>query len=307
MSDLPFMPLWVAKYDARTMHLSLEEDGAYMRLLRLCWVTPGQRLVADDAWIARMLRVPDEATYDRVVKRVLREFFYKERGYWKNARLTQVWDAQSRISSSRSAAGKKGAQAKHQKTQGPPSGKATGKQGGKTEAELKQPEPESITKQASKLALGNQVRDCLGPRAANTVKDGNVDAVVAEWLAMGATEAEILEVVQRKTSARDQAPIRSLRALNADIGEVIANRRQPAPPPKFLDVPPGKAGECVAAIIRRHGQDRATAWLAGATWSDGAVVVASEFDRQRVDGDFGEILRAYEFDVEVAPPAKKTA
>ncbi|MGH3055781.1 MAG: DUF1376 domain-containing protein, partial [Gaiellaceae bacterium] len=50
MSELPFLPLWIAKYEAKTSHLSFAEDGAYMRLLRLCWVTPGGTLPADDAW-----------------------------------------------------------------------------------------------------------------------------------------------------------------------------------------------------------------------------------------------------------------
>ena len=31
----PYFPLHVADYEAKTAHLTIEEDGAYMRLLRL--------------------------------------------------------------------------------------------------------------------------------------------------------------------------------------------------------------------------------------------------------------------------------
>ena len=38
---VPYFPLYIADYDSKTAHLTLEEDGAYLRLLRLCWRTPG--------------------------------------------------------------------------------------------------------------------------------------------------------------------------------------------------------------------------------------------------------------------------
>lgn len=33
---LPYFPLYVDDYEADTPHLTLEEDGAFSRLLRLC-------------------------------------------------------------------------------------------------------------------------------------------------------------------------------------------------------------------------------------------------------------------------------
>jgi uncharacterized protein YdaU (DUF1376 family) len=119
MSDLPFFPLWVSKYEARTAHLTLEEDGAYLRLLRLCWVTPQCRIPADDAWIARMMRV-DMATFERVVRPMLSEFFRKEgkgaSAAFINPKLLEIYLEKSGISQMRRAAGRAGGNAKALKT-----------------------------------------------------------------------------------------------------------------------------------------------------------------------------------------------
>ena len=81
--SLPYFPFYPSDFEAKTSHLSLEEDGAYNRLLRLMWMTPGCSLPDDPVWIARRLRV-DAATYDRVVAPVIAEFF-------KRARKRRVW------------------------------------------------------------------------------------------------------------------------------------------------------------------------------------------------------------------------
>lgn len=108
--DLPYMPLWVSKYDAKTKHLTLEEDGAYLRLLRLCWTTPGRNLPADDEWVRRQLRV-DQDTYDRVVKIVLGEFFKVRAGRYVNDKLCEIFKHSLTVSSSRKEPGHKGGKA----------------------------------------------------------------------------------------------------------------------------------------------------------------------------------------------------
>ena len=65
--SLPYFPMYPSDFEAKTSHLTLEEDGAYNRLLRLCWMTPGASIPDDDAWIMRRMRV-DQATFDRVVR-----------------------------------------------------------------------------------------------------------------------------------------------------------------------------------------------------------------------------------------------
>lgn len=298
MSDLPFLPLWVAQYDARTAHLSLEEDGAYMRLLRMAWAAPGCRLLADDAWLRRMMRV-DETTYERAVKPILVEFFYKERGYWKNRRLSEVWDAQSRMISARSAAGRKGARAKHQKTNGSGPDKASGKRTGKRMAEPKQSESESETDKACKQALEKRVREALGNGVADIEDDAIADAVDS-WQRLGATEGDIVETVRRQTLHRRKRPLRSLGALTPDVQAAIAARlaKPAAPPPRErppLVRPDGRAGLCFDAITDKFGLPAAEAWLAGAPWTEDEVVLRSEYDRAQVEQRFGGVLRQHGF------------
>lgn len=84
--SLPYFPMYPTDFEADTSHLTLEEDGAYNRLLRICWMTPGCSIPDDDAWIMRRLRV-DRATFDTVVRVVLDEFFTVENGRLSNATL----------------------------------------------------------------------------------------------------------------------------------------------------------------------------------------------------------------------------
>lgn len=115
MSDLPFMPLWVSKYEAHTAHLTLCEDGAYLRLLRLCWRTPGGTIPADDAWVTRQMRV-DAETFASTVKPILREFFTVRRGRYVNDALKRFFDEANEKNVRRKNAGRKGGEAKARKT-----------------------------------------------------------------------------------------------------------------------------------------------------------------------------------------------
>lgn len=116
MSTHPFIPLYVDDYDAATAHLTLEEDGVYSRLIRLCWRTPGCSLPNDLPWIARKIRVP-ASDADRILAPVLSEFFRLQRGRLVQKRLKAEYDDISRKKSARKTAGKKGGDAKARKTQ----------------------------------------------------------------------------------------------------------------------------------------------------------------------------------------------
>lgn len=124
MAELPSMPLFIADYEAATAHLTVEEDGAYTRLLRLCWMTPGCSIPDDDAWITRRMRV-DQDTYNRVVRPIIDEFFSRENGRVFQRRLMKEFKYVSRVSSERKKAGKRGAANKWQKTKENTDGKAT--------------------------------------------------------------------------------------------------------------------------------------------------------------------------------------
>lgn len=124
MSALPYLPLFVDDYDGATAHLTIEEDGAYLRLLRLCWRTPGCSIPDEPAWIMRKLRV-DLAAFDRVVSPILEEFFSRSRGRYFQKRLREEFGRSTKLSQARKNAGKKGGTNKALNSKGKTSGKAT--------------------------------------------------------------------------------------------------------------------------------------------------------------------------------------
>lgn len=105
--SLAYFPFYPSRFEAKTAHLSLEEDGAYNRLLRLCWMSPGCSVPDDAGWLMRRLRV-DAETYERVVAVVIAEFFKRRRGRLYNPRLSEIFDETSDAHNRRVNAGKKG-------------------------------------------------------------------------------------------------------------------------------------------------------------------------------------------------------
>ena len=128
------MPLYVADYDADTAHLTLAEDGAYSRLLRLSWRTPGCTMPEDDDWIMRRMRV-DREEFDRLIKPIISEFFSVKKGRVFSARLQHEFERINATSKMRSIAGKKGGHPR--KAQ-----KANGKDLSPAKTKRKQLEPE---------------------------------------------------------------------------------------------------------------------------------------------------------------------
>lgn len=131
--NVPYIPLYIDDFDGATAHLTPEEEGIYMRLLKLSWRTPGCSLPNDIPWIARKVRV-SEADFRRVGEPVLREFFSLIRGRWTQRRLKKEWDKLACKIRERSKAGRAGGVAKALKTAENSPGKRT--------VLLKQPEPE---------------------------------------------------------------------------------------------------------------------------------------------------------------------
>ena len=133
MNALAYFPMYPDDFEADTAHLTLAEDGAYNRLLRLCWRTPGCSIPAEKEWIYRRLRALSDD--DRaVIDTVLDEFFTIESGRCSNARLTKEWVAANEAYERRKNAGSKGGKAKSLKTLASASSNAV--------ALTKQPEPE---------------------------------------------------------------------------------------------------------------------------------------------------------------------
>jgi uncharacterized protein YdaU (DUF1376 family) len=131
--SLPYFPMYPTDFEAKTSHLSIAEDGAYNRLLRICWMAPGCSMPADEAWVMRRVRAVSEADQE-AVRAILSEFFTIEKGRYSNARLTREWNAANEAHEKRKNAGTKGGLAKGAKT--------NKKMSSNAKAMPKQPEPE---------------------------------------------------------------------------------------------------------------------------------------------------------------------
>jgi uncharacterized protein YdaU (DUF1376 family) len=111
MSDIPYLPLYVNDYEGDTAHLSLEEDGAYSRLIRLCWRTSGCSVPNDCKWIMKRMRATQEE-YDTIIKPIISDYFTIKKGRVFQKRLQQEFNKISTTISERKRAGKKGGKAK---------------------------------------------------------------------------------------------------------------------------------------------------------------------------------------------------
>ena len=62
----------------------------------------------------------------------------------------------------------------------------------------------------------------------------------------------------------------------------------------------GRAGACFRALVERFGERKINAWLAGAAWRESELLLESEYARQRVENEFGGILRLFEIEATAA-------
>jgi len=150
--SLPYFPMYPTDFEAKTSHLSIAEDGAYNRLLRICWMTPGCSMPADEAWVMRRARAVSEADQE-AVRAILSEFFTIEKGRYSNARLTREWIAANEAHEKRKNAGAKGGAAKGAKTKE--------KAPSNAQAMPKQPEPEPDIKTEAKASAKKSRRNPL--------------------------------------------------------------------------------------------------------------------------------------------------
>lgn len=101
------MPLFISDYEGDTAHLTIEEDGIYNRLLRLCWRTPGCSVPDDAKWIARKMRVTDEYYAENVVP-LIEEFFQIKSARVFSSRQQEIFEEYNDKHQRRVDAGKKG-------------------------------------------------------------------------------------------------------------------------------------------------------------------------------------------------------
>ena len=184
--SLPYFPMYPSDYEAKTSHLTIAEDGAYFRLLRLCWMTTGCSLPDDDAWIMRRARAPSDDE-KQAIRTILDEFFTLKNGRWINERLVSEFKEAESKHLKRKKAGRKGGSAKSLKSNDNEPSNATAMPE-QCSSNQNQNQNQSLLYD-TKVSLVNQVKaDCE-----NAVSDWNQAAGDNGW-----------PKVQRLTSARSK-------------------------------------------------------------------------------------------------------
>ena len=191
--SLPYFNMYPADFEADTSHLTLEEDGAYNRLLRLMWMTPGCSLPNDDSWIARRMRC-DAETFARVVKPLISEFLAVENGRVFSPRLRREAMLSEQAHQRRVNAGSNGGRKPNQL-------KNNGSEPSIAKAMPKQPEPEPEPEPVS-----NSDTDVSGDAAEQDFAKQVFDRAVSFLGRYGAKEKDARSFVGRlrKTNSDSQ-------------------------------------------------------------------------------------------------------
>lgn len=185
MSDLPSMPLFVDVFEAATSHLTLEEDGAYNRLLRLCWRTSGCTIPNDPSWIAKRLRLSAD-DFERVVRPLIDEFFTVENGRLFQKRQRKEFEYVTNIIAVRKEAGSMGGKARALKYNDLVGGKPT------IELEAKSSKPQAPTltptptqdsqSGSSQTDIFNQADNSVGAVSPKRAPNDRGSSLPADWV-----------------------------------------------------------------------------------------------------------------------------
>jgi uncharacterized protein YdaU (DUF1376 family) len=208
--SLPYFPMYPSDFEAKTSHLTLTEDGAYNRLLRLCWMTPGCDIPADEAWVMRRARaVTDD---DKLaVLTILGEFFTVKNGRYSNAKLKLIFGEVNEAHQKRVSAGSKGGKAKSLKSNNSVSSNATAK------PKQPEPEPEPYKKEDTNVSLS------VSPPA--------IDEIAKSVSAYNATAARVgWPIIQKLSPARRTALTARLKDAGGADGWDVALAKAEASP-----------------------------------------------------------------------------
>jgi uncharacterized protein YdaU (DUF1376 family) len=319
MSTHPYLPLYVDDYEAATAHLSIEEDGVYSRLIRLCWRTPGCSLPNDPAWIARKVRLSPE-DFARIAEPVIAEFFKLQRGRLVQRRLKREYDNISRKKSARKSAGKKGGEAKARNEHDKQPSNASGLLGDTRAFPEPEPEPQERGIQDPSLSGDKPPRASKASKRKpeTAIPEGFPDADAMAWAQGERRKAgTVLDVDSHAKRFRNHALTKDRRErdwnaawanwVEIEIGKAPkANDAAPAVP---LAPWPGPA-EIRAAIVLPKGEAWAVSYLDRCAWRDvpsRAVVTSNGFIADTLRKEAGAILSGFDVRVLVEPQAERKA
>lgn len=255
---LPYFPMYPTDFEADTSHLTLAEDGAYNRLLRLMWMTAGCSLPDDDVWVMRRMRV-DKATFDSVVSVVIHEFFQRKGGRIVSHRLAKEYQKTDLAHKKRVAAGSMGGKAKALKSGNNSSSNA------KAMPYQPEPEPEPIVKDTNvsqKCGLFGEDEKPKKPSKVYLPQGWVPDDVATEYaLSQQLTNDEIRELAdefQTYWSERTDAKAKKSERgwvqcwqghVRRNASTYIRNRRMAG---GSINGGGGQAGGLAGAYARRH-------------------------------------------------------
>lgn len=279
MSTHPYIPLYVDDYDAHTSHLSPAEDGVYMRLLRLCWRTPGCSIPNDHAWIARKIRLSADQ-YEEIARPVLDEFFKLSRGRLVQKRLKGEYDDISRKKLARQKAGRTGGEAKARKTKENTLGNATNLPAHARAFPEPEPEPVEVPPNPPE----GDFRDGAFSLAVQAYPEAgrltvSLEAMGEAWddeIAAGATPAAILAAAKAFAAGQyadggGKVP-RFDRWLRKGLWKLVSTATPPVTPLAWNGPP-----DLLAGLRREMGEDHANGVLRMCRWDQdrGAIVTSS--------------------------------
>ena len=90
MAEFPALPFWTDAYLGDTMHLSLEEHGAYLKLLMIMWRSPDCAIADDDRRISTMLGCTYQKWKTRLRPALDGFLMYDDKGQLTQKKLQKV-------------------------------------------------------------------------------------------------------------------------------------------------------------------------------------------------------------------------
>lgn len=272
--SLAYFPLYSERYEADTAHLSILEDGAYNRLLRLCWRSPECKLPNDLPWIFRQMRAHSEGDKAAVVA-VLTEFFTKGRGKIWSKKLLEVHMQVSVAHQGKSEAGKKGAAAKALKSNKAMPSTATAQlehslsnqnqnqnqnqteeeEGGggsasATKTAISESQNPTFREQILTAAKADPVSGLTGPNGKRIGTQADM-AEAAKWLLdLGLTESECIAEIVAVVAAKRDGPPTNFRYFSPAMARLSAAKNAPPLQPDTTTQPKGPRQNERAAFDR---------------------------------------------------------
>ncbi len=255
--SIPYFPMYPTDFEADTSHLTLEEDGAYNRMLRLMWLTPNCSLPNDPKWIMRRMRI-NQQIYDDVVSVIIDEFMTISKGRIINKRLMEEYHKTSVAHGKRVVAGRKGGNANALRTKKKASSNA--------EAMRKQPEPEPEPEPEPDITLISVREDdlyqALGHHRENGASYPSLMVLSSpiNWIQNGCDmDLDILPTVKALSSKANR--ITTWAYFSNAVFEARDKRLSPAPEPIVNGTGNINGGFKTKSDRNQESVDKARAWF----------------------------------------------